>query len=803
MLIKKISLKQFGGHNHTVEFKTGLNVLYGPNDIGKSSLIQAVEFVLFMSAKPKGKEKEILKKFIPLNGDSMEVQLTFVAGEIDYTLKKIWGGKLPDATMTSGAGLHISSEEEINSTLRQLLPQPEATMKTILMAHQSQLKIAIEQKEFESSEQNLTTILRQACLDSGGVSLESLKKRLDLEINKSFDYWDDSAQAPLNHRSIDNPWKRGGIIVNSFYYRERLKRAHQKALDAESRIDNLSGQLAEAKQQEFDAKEFRNKCKPVVESLVTRENLQIRLRQSEVHYLKLREDLAEWSDASVKVLTTNENLHELEIKIEILKKELQQASSRLNDKIFQLRFQKIMTEKAQMDKATIHLQSLKKVSNQDLQKLVEADQNIQKAVVSRTAGQISLNLTAKRPLTAKIRQDLEPERSLDLSISQSVDFCSNGLFNLETNEVIIEIYSGEGDLKKQKQKALEAQELLSGLLDSMKVANLDEAQRLYAEYSQAFQKVERLRYSYEQLLAGETFAEIEHKNQVISNRGPTRELNEIQEDLARAEGKKSLYLDQKQRLQTRLNELAQKYTNQDMLIHQIGDCVAEKKSLAAAIENLPAISEEFGNSTQLLERFRQCESDLETLRGKIIYLHEQIASVDTPDESSQELANRLEQAERNFDTRLKHGSALKRIKQAVEETEQEFAQKNHFEEYKLNLENYVRRLTGERYVEVKLSSAKPEQIIRAHDHISVPFVSLSTGMKDALSIGLRLTMASYFLQNQKGFFLLDDPLVDLDQSRQSLACEALLEFAQKHQIIITTCHRWCADKLGGNIISLT
>jgi len=64
-------------------------------------------------------------------------------------------------------------------------------------------------------------------------------------------------------------------------------------------------------------------------------------------------------------------------------------------------------------------------------------------------------------------------------------------------------------------------------------------------------------------------------------------------------------------------------------------------------------------------------------------------------------------------------------------------------------------------------------------------------------------MAEYFLRDKSGFLILDDPLVDMDANRQTLAAEQINEFAKTRQVIFLTCHPQIAKLLNGNCIKMS
>jgi DNA repair protein SbcC/Rad50 len=81
---------------------------------------------------------------------------------------------------------------------------------------------------------------------------------------------------------------------------------------------------------------------------------------------------------------------------------------------------------------------------------------------------------------------------------------------------------------------------------------------------------------------------------------------------------------------------------------------------------------------------------------------------------------------------------------------------------------------------------------------------LSTGTQDVLGLAIRLAMAEFFLDGKQGFLVMDDPLVDMDPSRQQQAASLLRNYAEENgrQVIVFTCFPGHAEMLGGRVVGL-
>ena len=83
MYIKEIDIQTFGGiSNKKVEFSNGLNVIYGVNESGKSTVIAFVKFIFYgISGK-----KTDFRRYIPLSGEPMCGSITVCDGSSEYEI---------------------------------------------------------------------------------------------------------------------------------------------------------------------------------------------------------------------------------------------------------------------------------------------------------------------------------------------------------------------------------------------------------------------------------------------------------------------------------------------------------------------------------------------------------------------------------------------------------------------------------------------------------------------------------------------------------------------------------------------
>ncbi len=100
MKIKNVSCEQFAGiRDKSVKLSDGLNVIYGKNESGKSTMVNLLSRTLFQNAKLDARtDKDFKKLYFPAGKKGGRSTADFVDGKVvletedgTYTLSKEWG----------------------------------------------------------------------------------------------------------------------------------------------------------------------------------------------------------------------------------------------------------------------------------------------------------------------------------------------------------------------------------------------------------------------------------------------------------------------------------------------------------------------------------------------------------------------------------------------------------------------------------------------------------------------------------------------------------------------------------------
>jgi hypothetical protein len=108
---------------------------------------------------------------------------------------------------------------------------------------------------------------------------------------------------------------------------------------------------------------------------------------------------------------------------------------------------------------------------------------------------------------------------------------------------------------------------------------------------------------------------------------------------------------------------------------------------------------------------------------------------------------------------------------------------------------YLVRLTGGHYTRVWMPLDRRGLLVENDKGDSLSLDLLSRGTREAVFIGLRLSLLTSFARRGATLpLVLDDVLVNFDSGRVRCAAEVLCEFATRgHQVIMFTCHEHITD----------
>ena len=392
MIVRELKLNPFAGlANQDLQFNPGLNVVVGPNEAGKSTIVNALKMAMFVPTQyTKPQYNKEISRYMPLaGGDTIQVELAFtVEPELKpYHLFKSWGAKKESRLVLPDGGL-LTGPIEVQEKLRELLVLKEGTYHAVLFAYQSHLGATLEALRNEPEPRhNLADLLRRAIYETDGVPVDLLERRLNERMNQYFSHWDQGLAAPQGNRGIENPWGKGvGEILKVYYQKEELRCTLQLAWEYESQLDALNERLRLINEELESLKEYVGTNQPLVADAQLRLLLDANLKAFQVEEGNLKVLCQRWPvlEQEVKVgPATLENFIKTQaaLEIELTRSRAYEAQKEARD-----RFTKAEKKHEALGKAQATLSDLKVVTGEDLQALDELNLRLAECRAGLKAG---------------------------------------------------------------------------------------------------------------------------------------------------------------------------------------------------------------------------------------------------------------------------------------------------------------------------------------------------------------------------------------------------------------------------------
>ena len=807
MIITRVRLHPFGGLIDTeLTFQPGLNVVVGPNEVGKSTVFNAIFSVLFVKTKiSKPDFKNNIRRFLPLGGgDTVRVELDFIHDGQNYGLKKSWGGTV-SSKLTLPDGTDVTDEEAIEDCLSPLLAATEGTYKSVLMTYQAGLSRTLRNLHEEHSEtvQNLGDILRAAVLETDGVSIDRFREKIQAEYDDYFSRWDRKEDYPEQGRGIQNPWKRDvGKILQAFYDQAEMRKALEEVRRLEEELGKIHQRIGEQTNAFEETEAYLKKNRQAVEDARERRTLSAELNGLQARLAKYEEVNGQWPVLENKLEELDKKLPAMEDQKKALAAQRQTADELEKKRALREIYKRVKAKEKALEEAREALEKLKKISQEDLEKLRVAVGRINRLQAGLAAGKLTVKVTSKKDMRVAILKDVGKPVEKELSAGHPVEITASGRVTISHPELTVEATSGERPFEEISREYGEAQKTRDGLLAGLGVTDIKEAEAALRAWEEQAGIVRQTEQNLKDELGEYIFEDLKRQVGDKGLAGEARPLAEVAVEHEKVKGDIHTAKEKQEQIKKQIESYVKEYTDKRTLLLEVAEGVKNKKEIEDKISGLAPLPEGVENAEDFIAGFRRREEEVKELRNKLSELKmEQIRLTENmPDETEEALEKRLRDAEDRFAAVKREGEAIARIRDLTGPLLEEIDQ-DTFEGLRKDVEDMIERLTGKRYRSVAMEESLPRGLVRDDGQI-LTHKLLSIGTRDDLALAIRLAMARQFLDESNGFLLMDDPLVDLDPERQNAAAELLKDFATEKQLLIFTCHPGHANQLKGNQVQI-
>jgi len=812
MKLKSIQLKPFAGIlDKKVEFYPGLTVILGPNEAGKSTLLNALKSVLFTEVElTKARFDNLMKEYMPVKGgDTIRVSLEFQAEGKDYFLEKIWkpGNRKGSSILKSPDLGEFTTDGEVSRLIDELLPAHQGTVNNILLTWQSALDKTMDilHDEDVNIRPDLGAILRSSVMETDGVSVEQLRSRLDREYEDYFQHWDIEKGAPENGRGINNPFKKGvGKILKAYYEKEGIEKDYYETCKVEIKIDEINKKIQDEEGKQKKIKDEINQNKDKKSQIHERQQIENDLEKIIHGIEEIKKISKEWPIKENWLLKEVDPIvSKMEEKKEKLEKEENESRQNQENKEFRKWFKNLQKLHKKIKGAENKLFKSKKVTEEDIELIKNKKQEVKNLENQIKASKLTISFFAKNQQVLKLKDVSEKEETLTLGQGEKIEKTFPGKLTLEHEDWKMEVQAGEGEIDKLICKKEEKTKEVEDEFKRLGIDTFEKAQSTNMEYERLRGEVEYAKRSFIEELGEERYEELEEKYKQLGKEKQVRPLEKISVEQVRLELELEGLQKKKKEGLEQIKDWKETYESHDEMISLLGGKQHMQKELNIKLGNLAVLPEGFNDYKSFYDYIDQLNENDRNIQEEISSLREQKITIENkkPDQSSEELKVQLGELEQNFQRMLLEGKALAHIKEKAIDLLGKMDIKT-YEGFQNKFVKYFIHMSGKSFSRVEMEQDLPGKLIK-DDGSELSYNLLSFGTKDTFSLALRLTMAEYFLRDKSGFLILDDPLVDMDPDRQALAAEQINEFAKTRQVIFLTCHPQTAEMLSGKCIEMT
>ena len=806
MYIKSYSCKRFAGiQDRNITFEKGLNVILGPNESGKSTIIDGIHSTLFKNIKLKKNNNpdiNFTNRYMPKpDGDSIDGSLIISINGKDYDLHKEWGNDPKIELLTPDSSL-IKNENSINEELRELLLFGEGTYTNIVFAKQRDLKVAIANLVGDKEVKNeINSLLRNTIMELDGVSLDKLEQQIESELLELLKRWDLEKNYPENNRGINNPYKTGiGKVLECFYRKEELKLQMNEANRSETKFEEICNLIKDNDNKVLKLKLRKEELEKIEEDVNSRFLIESELKLIEKELEELTTVNKDWPRSSLLLEQYKEQLKNIEAKKEEFNKELKNSELFKEKNELQIKLKDINTINSKISDIEKSILQIPSITKEDIHNISNIEKEILTVETTMSAGIMIGKLTAfDLNGDIYITKDLDEKRLLE----KDSEFRANGFINIQYEDKFqLEIKTGELDFEELKQKYDELQKNHKELLANLNIKSLEEG-KLNKEKIDNLISDEKDLTKEKNIHLGEiSLEQLIHKIDQMEDVVSSRERIEIENDMKILNTEEmKLGIDEKT-LENKINQWIEKYDNEDNLLDILLEERVKLNEKKKILENLVPLPEEFSDGEHFKSSLKDIKDNYEKFTGKQMDLKTSYYEVQNSllDISYEELKVLYEQTQLEFNRNLDRANSLLNIKKVFLETKEDLGS-NPMDSLVKEFSRVLSIITNGNY---KLGQIDEDFEISLESQIrgTMNMDILSAGTYDAVTLALRFSILKHIYGERNGYVCLDDCLVDLDPMRKQQSVNIIKDFAKDNQVIFTTCDPLTADLLGGNIIQL-
>lgn len=791
MKIKTISCTQFAGiRDRNISFDDGINLVYGKNESGKSTLVNLLARTLFQNARIDGRsDKEFKSLYFPgarkgskESGDFVDGKITLETENGTYTLTKEWGSDAR-CTLSTPDGV-IRDQKKIDAILKDALLYGEGVYADMLFSSQRNtdlsLQTILDASKKTDAKQEITNAVSQAFSESDGITADAIEQAIHQKIEEiAGKHWDMQKDAPVRKAGR---WATGlGEILKAYYDLEDAKSVLENITRLETEADLAAADytakdstvgIAEAAYQRFHT---------FAGQLTIQSERRKAVERLEKETAKIKDVLSVWPQLTAAL----EKARALQTEMEHRKLlDQYESAQKLTEEIAALR-RDIGGQSCPTDREIADVKAAQRKISALENKL--CGMNLTAAI--QMLGGNSVTITSLRT-----GQALDVDGSV--SITEAVKITVPGVMEMQLSPADVNVSEVNYAMDEQRK-------IVSDIITRYGVDGLDALELLAKKISADETKIETLSNRLSVVLGTTEYAELEAA--VASISGEVRTKESIELDIRALCGGSDVmrYITAKE---TIVQGYANEYGSVDALKAKAYDTEAELKHAQEAVKAVQDIPEEYANISDPKGYLTMLQQELKShQRIREAALTAKTAAASKLESYQENLsgdpAYNAEHAERIFEEKKALLAHWMHIAQVFAQQKQN-VQNNPMQDIADSFTRYLGIISAGR---ISSEFPDPEKLNMSiySGNSQLDYGKLSEGTKETVSLAFRLAVLDHLFPDGGGVIVFDDPFANMDADRISQSCELIQECAKRHQVIFLTCKKEYMNTLEGNQIFLS
>ncbi len=789
MKIREVACDRFAGLRlkDPLSFQDGINVVYGKNESGKSTLVNLISQLLFQNVNfgRGGAKKDFEQQFFPVGtasvGDSADGRITLETEDDRYELRKVWGAGSMCSLDTSDVTKR--DPDGINEELRKILTYGKGVYSEMLLSSQKNTDLALQNlldaSQTTDAKQEITEVVSRAFAESGSVSVDALEKKIDKIIEDLSFNWDMDRDAPRKKATPGRHQKNIGKVLKAYYDLEDAEKVLETIRELTEAADRAAEECRDLEEEARNAEGKYIQFQQDIGKLTRRQDLSRNAQRADDDLAKWRDVLKKWPDLTEKLARAR-----------ALAKE---AENRDITDIY--------------NKAAEYRKSIHDLTAETAGKLCPEDQEIrqirsaQQEIGRLESSLCAMNIQAQAQLfgghALEVTSVLTGEPvDITAPIREAVTMTIPGVLKME-------LVPADLDIGEIQARITEKKNVIRSIFDKYGTDSLEALTELQGKLKQAEEAKKTQQKLLDNLLGDESFETLQKAFEAIGENVP-RTKDEIRTEIRELCGSSNA-ADFVSRTDTTIRSYTDDYESPEKLGEMIRAREDELEKFNQELTELEDILKGYGEISDpqgYLDRLKSSwnskRTDLENAKDKKraaagkLDLYQESQSRDPSDEQAR--------AEREYREAKELLASWIHIREKLQE-QKDLIQEHPLEDLTKRFTEYLGIISGGRITSVQPDADKLNLNIATNQR-PVGFDLLSEGTKDTVSLAFRLAVVDHLFPEGGGVIVLDDPLTDMDEERVDQACALIRKCAERHQVIFLTCREEYQEKLQGTLIRI-